>query len=142
MVIAVLALGLVGGEPAAVLEHQQHVLDDSVAERVGQHDAVAISDVAAGIDDADIALGADLAGLAVPGHPVGAQIIALAVHPHVAARGDDVGLAVVVELVGAERDLARAPPAGRRRAAAAGAAPAPSAGAGQRTAAAAARSGR
>ena len=104
--VAVLALGPVGGEAAAVGEHEQHVLDDSVAKGVGEDDAVGISDVAARIDDPDIAFGADLVGGPVPGHPLGAQPVALAVHAHVAARRHDLRLAVVAELVRAEGDLA------------------------------------
>ena len=43
-------------------------------------------------------------GLAVPDDLVRREVIALAVHPHFAARGHDVGIAVVDDLVGAERD--------------------------------------
>ena len=81
------------GEPAAVLEHEQQILDDSVAQSVGRARRCRHKRRRpAGLIDADIALGADLAADPVPGHRVGAQIIAVAVHPHVAAGGDDVGL--------------------------------------------------
>ena len=57
-----------------------------------------------GVSEDDVAPRADLAGLAVPDHLVGGEIIAVAVHAHVAAGGHDVGVAVVGDLVGAELD--------------------------------------
>ncbi len=94
-----------GGDPPARLEHDEHILDGAVLERVGQLDAVAISGVAFGIDDDDIALGDDLSGLAVPDDLVGAEAIAAAVQPDSAARGDDVVLIIIIELIGVELDF-------------------------------------
>ena len=52
--------------------------------------------------------------LAVPHHLVGSEIIAVAVHPHLAARGDDVGIAIVDNLVSAEGDECSRAPVPRR----------------------------
>ena len=52
----------------------------------------------------DIALGADFAGLAVPDDLVRGEVIALARHAHFAAGRHDVGVAVVGHPVGAEFD--------------------------------------
>ena len=71
-----------GGDPAAAFEHDQQILDGAVAQRVGQVDVVADQLVALRVDDDDIALGADLAGLAVPDDLVGGEIIAVARHAH------------------------------------------------------------
>ena len=72
--------------------------------RVGQLDIVADELVALRRDHDDVALGIDLAGLAVPDDLVGGEVIALAVHAHFAAGGHDVGVVVVSDLVGAELD--------------------------------------
>ena len=72
---AALAARLDRSQPAAILEHEQEVLDDAVAQILLEDDAVAISDVTLGAVDADIALGAHLAADPVPDHPVGAQMI-------------------------------------------------------------------
>ena len=93
------------GEPRAIIEHDEHVFDDTVAQRVGQHDAVAIGGVAFGILDRDIALGDHFAGLAVPRYLVGAHRNGVAVHFDIAVGHDDVGIAVVIQIVGGEADL-------------------------------------
>ena len=94
-------------EPPAVGEHQQHVLHDAVLQRVLELDAVGISGVAFGADDANVAIGAHLAASAVPADAVRAQAVALAGHPHLARRGDRVARLFIDELVGAEGDLGR-----------------------------------
>ena len=93
------------GEPRAIIEHDEHILDDAVAQRVGQHDAVAIGGVAFGILDRDIALGDHFACLAVPRHLVGAHRDGVAVHFDIAVGNDDVGVAVVIQIVGGKADL-------------------------------------
>ena len=80
------------------------MLDRPVAQRVGELHGVADELVALGRQKNDIALGVDLAGLAIPDDLVGGEVIAFAVHPHFAARGHDVGVVVVGDLVGAELD--------------------------------------
>ena len=57
-----------------------------------------------GVSSTTLPRGADLAALAVPDDLVGGEIIAVARHPHRAAGGDDVGFAVIGDLVGAEFD--------------------------------------
>ena len=104
---AVAPLGMDRRQPAAVGEHDQHILDDAVLQRVLELDRIAISNIAARADDADAALGAHLPAAPVPGHAVGGQAIALAGHPDLARRGHHVGLVVIDELVGAELDLDR-----------------------------------
>ena len=94
----------VGRDPAAAFQHDQQILDRSVAQGVGEDDIVADQLVALRVDHDDIALGADLAGLAVPDDLVGGEMIAVARHPHLARGGHDIGLAVVGDLVGAEID--------------------------------------
>ncbi len=69
-----------------------------------QHDIVADELVAFGRQHDDVADRADFAGLAVPHDLVGGEVIAFAVHADRAARGHDVGLAVVGDRVGAEFD--------------------------------------
>ena len=88
----------------AAFQHHQQIVDHPVAQRIGQRDPLADQFVALGIDHHDIALGLDLAGLAVPGDPVGGEIIAVAVHPHLARGGDQIGFAIVFGIVGAEID--------------------------------------
>ena len=92
------------GDPAAAFEHDQQIFDRPVAQAVGEHDILADQLVALRSDQDDIALGSDLAALAVPNDLVGGQIIAFARHAHLAGRGDEVGVAVVSDLVGAEAD--------------------------------------
>ena len=94
----------VGGDPSAAFQHDQQIVDHPVAQRFGQGDPVADQFVAFGIDHHDIADRLDLAGLAVPGDLVGGEVIAVAIHPHLAGGGDQVGLAVVGGFVGAEVD--------------------------------------
>ncbi len=89
-------------QAATVLKHEQQILDHAVTQAVGQHDIVAIGGVALGADDPHIAGGADFAADPVPADRVGAQLIAFASHLHIAAGGDDLRLAVVGQLVGAE----------------------------------------
>ena len=79
------------GNSGAVLQDDEQIVDRAVAQRVGELDGVADELVALRGEHDDIALGVDLAGLAVPDHLVGREIIALAVHAHFAARGHDVG---------------------------------------------------
>ena len=93
------------GEARAIVEHDEQILDDAVAQAVGQLDLVAIGGVAFGVLDDDIALGEDLAGLAVPGDLVGAHLDRFAVHLDIALGNDDFGVAVVIEVVGGETDL-------------------------------------
>ncbi len=59
-------------DPSAARQHDQHVIDHAVLQRVGQVDRVAISCVALRVDGGDIAGCQHLARLAVPGHLVGA----------------------------------------------------------------------
>ena len=106
--------GALGGDAAAAFEHDEQIFDRAVAQRIGEGHAVADQPVAFGRHDDDIALGADLAGLASPGHVVGGEEIAVAVHAHAAGGGDDLGLAVIADAVGAELDALLV----RRRAAA------------------------
>ena len=94
-------------QPAAIGQHDQHILDDAVFQRVLKLDRIAISDVAAGADDADAALGAHLPAAPVPGHAVGGKAIALAGHPDLARRGHHLGLVVISQLIRAELDLDR-----------------------------------
>ena len=91
----------------AISQHDQHILDDAVLERVLELYRIAISDITARADDADAALGADLPAAAVPGHAVGGEVIALAGHPDLAGSGHHIGLVVIGELIGAELDLDR-----------------------------------
>ena len=101
-----------GGDAAAAFEHDEQVLDRSVAQGIGQHDAVADQPVPFRRDDDDVALGPDFAALTGPGHLVGGEIIAVALHADAAARGDDLALAVVGDDIGAKLDQAVV---GRRR---------------------------
>ena len=57
-----------------------------------------------GFIDDDIAVRADFAGLSVPDDLVGGDVIAVPLHPDRAGSGDDVGVAVVGDLFGAELD--------------------------------------
>src|SRR5205085_10930449 len=104
--VAVGALGAVGGEAAAVLQHEQHVLGDRVLHLVGEDNGIAIGRVALGGDDADVSFGADFVGGAVPDDLVGAKVVAFADHLDVAGRGDGRGALLIDELAGAEVDLA------------------------------------
>ena len=105
MTAAVVAVAAPRSDAAALFEHDQHVLDNAVLQRIGQLDAVAIGDVALRIGDGDVAVGENLAGLAVPGDRVGAQPIAAAIHSHVALGGDDVVVEFIFQRPGAELDL-------------------------------------
>ena len=92
------------GDAAAAFENDEEIVDRSIAQAVGQDDILPDQLVALRIDHHDIALGRDLAGLAVPHDLVGSEIIAVARHAHFADRRDPVGVAVVGDLVGAETD--------------------------------------
>src|SRR3546814_7125470 len=61
------------GQPRAVLEHDEQILDHPVAQAVGQFDPVAIGGIALRIADRDVALGDDLSAPAVPCNLVGAH---------------------------------------------------------------------
>jgi len=93
-----------GSEPRAALKHDHQIVDRPVAKRVGQLDGLADDLVALRGEKDDIPLGMDLARLAVPDDTVGGEVIAFAVHPHLAGRRHYVGIAVVRDLVRAELD--------------------------------------
>src|SRR3546814_12554995 len=81
-------------------------------------DAITISGVALRVGDRDVAGRDDLAGFAVPDDLIGAQPIVAAEHPHVAARGDDIGIHIVFERSRGKLDRVRLigrPLLGRRR---------------------------
>src|SRR3546814_17458663 len=70
-------------------------------------DAITISGVALRVGDRDVAGRDDLAGFAVPDDLIGAQPIVAAEHPHVAARGDDLGIHIVFERSRGKLELVR-----------------------------------
>ncbi len=88
----------------ATLEHDQEILDRSVAEGVGEDDVLAEQPVAFGSQQHDLSAGPDLARPPVPDDALGGEIMALAVHPHRAAGGEDIAFAVVDHFVRAELD--------------------------------------
>ena len=85
-----------GRDPAAAVEHDQEILDRPVAQRIGEDDVVADELVALGVTTTTLPLARTSPRLAVPDDLFGGEIIAVARHPHLAARGDDVGVAVVL----------------------------------------------
>ena len=93
-----------GGEAGAVFENHEEIVDGAVAQRVGQFDIVANELVLLRREHDDIALRMHLPRLAVPDDLVGGHVIAVAAHPHFARRRDDVRIAVVSHLIGAEVD--------------------------------------
>ena len=89
----------------ALLQHDEHILDHAVLQRIGQLDPVAIGGVAFGIGHRDIAVRHDLPGLAVPHHLVGAQPVALTEQAHIAADRHDIAVRIIFGEVGGKLDL-------------------------------------
>ena len=110
-----LARALPRGQPPPLIQHDQHVLDHAILQRIGQLDRIAIGHVALRIGDGDIAGGDDLPGLAVPYHAIGAQPVAIAIHLDGAGDGNDIALAIIFQRIGAELDLIRIAGIRRRR---------------------------
>ncbi len=94
-----------GSHAPAIFQHQQQILDHAVLQRVGELQVAPIGDVALRVGDRDVAHRVDLAGVAVPLDPIGAETVALAQHPHVARRENDMILVIIVNRVGRKDDL-------------------------------------
>ena len=97
--------GALRRDAAAAFEHHEEILDRPVAQLVVEHDAVADHAVAFGREDDDIAERDDAARVAVPLDAVGGEVIAVAVHPHLALGDDQRTGVVIADAVGAEIDL-------------------------------------
>src|SRR3546814_5665815 len=93
------------GEARSIVEHDEQIFDDAVAQAVGQLDPVPIGDVAFGVLDHDIAFGEYLPRLPVPRHLVRAQLDRFAVHLDIALGDDDLAVAVVIEVIGGNAAL-------------------------------------
>ena len=98
-----LALGR--GHAAALLEDQQYIVDRAILERIGDIEAIAIGDIAVGIDHRDGAQCLDLAGVAVPHDLVGAQPVAVAQQLDIAGGGHDLTVGVIFQRIGGEADF-------------------------------------
>ena len=102
-------------QPAAAIEHDQHVIDHAVLQRIGQLDRIAIGHVALRVRDGNVARRHDAPGLAVPHHLVGAKPVSGTYHPHVARRGDDIRIVIIFQRAGAELHLIGVGRRGSRR---------------------------
>ena len=113
-VAGVIATSFDRRQTAAFAEREQQVLHRAGFELVGQLEPVGEQLVAVLVDETDVAGGDDLAARPVPADRVGADRLVLRAQDHVAGGGNDFGIAVVLEPVGLEVDLALAGGGGSR----------------------------
>ena len=93
------------GKAAALAQHQQEIFDRTGLELVGQLDLFGIEHVAGIIDEADVAAGLDLPGLAVPRDDIGAHGLHIAPQDDIARGGYRFGIAGIGHAISLEANF-------------------------------------
>ena len=93
------------GQPAAIFENKQQIVDRTIAQAISQFYPVAIGNVAIGTDRPDIAFCHHRTGFPIPQDLIGTQFIPVSVENDIAFGRDEIILEIIGDGIGTKFDF-------------------------------------